>query len=332
MISKRHVVAIVQARMGSTRFPHKVVQPIYGRKEYNDFVEGDPLSVLELLCLRLAASEHLDEIVVAVPANDFALQHYCHSLAPHMPIPLNVAVGSEENVLDRVAQAARDYKADIIVDVTADCPFVDPEHVDLLIDHLNKNGLDYCSNVMTRTWPDGFDVQVYTLQALEQLIGHFPVNTEHTGWNFIQHKDGFKCFNFAAPLNRPAHPEWELTVDHPQDLQLLRILLRMVLEGYDSDEFIEGLLFEAGEVIEILEQFPELLLINKGLHRKEESNPTVVEERSHVPDPTVAFVQCRCPGHQPGEIDVEMYETIVRKHRRHHGFITPGDAEEKKIK
>ncbi len=283
MINKKKVVAIVQARMGSSRFPGKVLSPILTESGYDDF---DPemessVSVLELLCLRLAASEHIDQIVVATPDTPLDQMIWAHvASTKENPTSIHVFQGSEDNVLDRVVQAARANEAEIIVDVTADCPFVDPEMIDEMLSELAKDGLDYCSNVMTRTWPDGFDAQVYTMSALENLIAYFPVRAEHTGWNFIQNKEGFNCRNFPAPHDLE-HPEWELTVDHRADLQLLRVLLMMVLfmERGGLGNTMDALLFPAETIILLLERFPELLKINQGLHRKEESNPAAVIER-----------------------------------------------------
>lgn len=144
-------VAIVQARMGSTRFPGKVMRPI----------KGTPM--IGLLLDRLANAELVDQVVLATTGDprDDPLAQYAreHGYA--------VFRGSEEDVLDRFYQAAADVEGDTLVRITGDCPLVDPKLVDTIILRFLESGADYASNTSPSTYPDGLDVEVFSFSAQE---------------------------------------------------------------------------------------------------------------------------------------------------------------------
>lgn len=145
-------LAIVQARMGSSRLPAKVMRPIAG------------VPMIELLLRRLSASKCISKIVVATsvdPRNE-PLAFHVRSLG------FDVYLGSENDVLDRFYQAAKPYGADSIVRITGDCPLVDPDLVDQVIRLHESSGVDYCSNIEPPTFPDGLDIEVFTFSALER--------------------------------------------------------------------------------------------------------------------------------------------------------------------
>jgi glutamate-1-semialdehyde 2,1-aminomutase len=134
-------VAIVQARMGSIRFPEKVMQPVAG------------VPMIELLLTRLARSRQIDRIVLAT-SDDRRNQ----PLASHVKkLGFDVYQGSENDVLDRYYQSAKCYEAEIIVRITGDCPLIDPQLVDLIIAAFKANKVDYASNTSPATYPDGLD-------------------------------------------------------------------------------------------------------------------------------------------------------------------------------
>lgn len=146
------VIALVQARMGSTRLPNKVMKPIQG------------VPMIELLLTRLSRSKEIDQIVVAssVDMRNHPLVDYVKKLG------YACEQGSEDDVLDRFLQAAKSHNADVIVRITGDCPLVDPDLVDEIIRGFKVNKVDYFSNVNPPTYPDGLDIEVFTLKALEQ--------------------------------------------------------------------------------------------------------------------------------------------------------------------
>ncbi len=144
------VVAIVQARMGSVRFPAKVMRKICG------------VPMIELLLGRLGKSKHIHEIVLATstaPEND-CLEEHVRSLG------FRVFRGSEKNVLLRYTDAAKMSDADVVIRITGDCPLVDPELLDSML--AKFEGLDYFCNTMPPSFPDGLDVEIFTAKALEK--------------------------------------------------------------------------------------------------------------------------------------------------------------------
>src|SRR5688572_5144105 len=146
------IIAIVQARMGSVRFPNKVMRPICGTP------------MIGLLLRRLARARLVDQIVVATsedPRNE-PLVRYVRELG------YGAYQGSENDVLDRYYQVATEAKADAIVRVTGDCPLIDAEIVDELIERFRASGVDYASNVEPPSYPDGLDTEVFTYAALKR--------------------------------------------------------------------------------------------------------------------------------------------------------------------
>src|SRR5262249_16076590 len=146
------VVAIVQARMGSMRFPDKVMRPI----------GSAPL--IERLLERLSRSRRLNPIVLATSTDAGNAKLVKHVLLLGFP----VFEGSEDDVLDRYYQAAKVYSSDVVVRITGDCPLVDPELVDHLIARFHNEQVDYASNTNPPTYPDGLDLEVFTFAALER--------------------------------------------------------------------------------------------------------------------------------------------------------------------
>lgn len=145
-------VAIVQARLGSTRFPKKVMKRIGSR------------SLIELLLTRLSRSSHVDKLIVATTDQsvDDELAEHVHSLH------FDVYRGSETDVLDRFFQAAKKEKPDTVVRITGDCPVIDPAIVDAVIKTHANNAADYTSNISPPTFPDGLDTEVFTFAALQR--------------------------------------------------------------------------------------------------------------------------------------------------------------------
>ena len=236
--------AIVQARMNSTRLPGKALLPLAGKP------------VLWWICARCLLAKRINKVVVATTNNvsnaSIADRHY---------LPYGCEVfrykGNEDDVIGRVLAAANYAEADIIVDITGDCPMIDPRHIDRLIKMLIKHDLDYVSNCVRRTWPDGLDVQVYKTEALAQTIGLYNPK-QHAGWNIAQHPEVFKIMNW--PASPDMHwPDLGLTLDTREDYVLLQILFREF--GSDPGFAIE-------DVIKFLRANPELVEINKGIRRK----------------------------------------------------------------
>jgi len=236
------VVAVVQARVGSTRFPNKVMQPICGTP------------MIGLLLERLSASKRIDRIVVATsvdPRND-ALAEYVRSLG-HA-----VYQGSENDVLDRYYQAARKQQADVIVRVTGDCPLIDPGVVDAVIDRFCQLGYDYVSNTLTPTYPDGLDTEVFAAAALERAWSttDVPYDREHVT-PFLKGAEGYTRYNVTHDDDRSAD-RW--TVDEPDDL----VVVRRVFEHFHPRRDFGWL-----DVLALSDAHPEWFMANQQIARNE---------------------------------------------------------------
>lgn len=255
MFFKKKLVCIIQARMGSSRLPGKVLMNIMEKP------------VLLHLIQRLRSYAHVvDKIVVATTTS--AKDDPICSCCDKWDVPFYR--GSELDVMERVRGCAEQNKAHYILDITSDCPLVDPWQINEAFDFLKKRGLDYISNVVYRDWPDGFDFQIYTRNIYEEMAYHVPAfsaHHSHTGWNILQYQSsissslnrGLKIQHYPFALSCH-HPEWGLTLDEKEDLALLtRVFIHFEKEPWTMT---------AKNIVEYLEKYPELLKINEKVKRK----------------------------------------------------------------
>ncbi len=251
-------VAIIQARIDSKRLPGKVLLPLWKDK-----------TVLEIVVARVSAAETIDEVVIAttVKKSDLLIvDNYKNRIARVYP-NIKLYRGSEHDVLNRVYEAAMSFDATTIVDITADCPLVDPRHIDKLVKEFRKNNIDYISNVVERTWPDGLDIQVYTLKALYYLMRKNTrsldnintLNHDHAGWNIVK-DGGYRVLNVEAP-NKYKHPEWGLTLDEIRDYKVLKYLFEKFVKE-------ENILFPVEDILDFLIVNPDILKYNEMVKRK----------------------------------------------------------------
>jgi spore coat polysaccharide biosynthesis protein SpsF len=238
-------VAIVQARMSSSRLPGKIMRPVVGK----------PL--LELLVERLKRASRVDEVVIATTTNDGDDQ--VESLTQRVGI--GCFRGSEHDVLDRVLGAAHAAQADVIVEITGDCPLIDFQVIDKLVDVYQANDFDYVANVLKRTYPRGLDTQVFATTVLEEVarLTDDPVDHEHVSLYIYQHPERFKLHNVESGL-----PEefWDLrlTVDTAEDFELVRQIYE---ELYPVNPA-----FTIHDVVGLFQRRPELRAINQHIVQK----------------------------------------------------------------
>ena len=235
-------VAIVQARMGSARFPNKVMRPICGTP------------MIGLLLGRLAKAGRIDQIVLATsedPKNE-PLARYVHNLG------YEVYRGSEDDVLDRYHAAAKLYGADVVVRVTGDCPLIDPDVVDAVIDKFSDAGVDYASNCVPPSYPDGLDAEVFSVKALEAAWAGAknPFEREHVT-PFITESSQF---THATQVNSSDESAARWTVDEPEDFEVVRKVF---------EEFHPRSDFSWIEVLELAREHPEWFAVNRHLMRNE---------------------------------------------------------------
>lgn len=235
-------VAIVQARMGSTRLPGKVMKLIGG------------IPIIEILLARLTYALQLNEIMVAtsVDSSNKPLVDHVRALG------YKCYQGSENDVLDRYLQAAKSAGADVLVRITGDCPLVDPRLVDEVVRQFKLTDVDYFSNTSPPTFPDGLDIEVFTLTALEKAAQESskPYDHEHVTPYFRElgrfRQAGLKWSEDLSSLR------W--TVDEPADFLVVSKIF---------DHFAPDIHFSWQQVLHLQLSQPEIFTPNQKLIRNE---------------------------------------------------------------
>jgi len=238
------VVAIIQARMGSTRLPGKVLLDL----------AGEPM--LGRVVNRSRRAAMLEEVVVATTTKpaDEAIVELCAACG------WLCFRGSEDDVLDRYYRAAMQHQADVVVRITSDCPLIEPQIVDRLVrEFLDlQPGVDYACNVLPRrTFPQGLDIEVMRFDVLERAWCEDlnPAWREHVTHYIQRHPDLFRIHGVLNEVDY-SHVRW--TVDTPEDLAFVR----RIYDHFGHDRF------SWREVLAVLEQHPEWLEINRHVQQK----------------------------------------------------------------
>lgn len=245
---KPRIVATIEARMTSSRLPGKVLLPAL----------GEPM--LFHLVRRLRAVTSIDAIVIATTVNDSDQPIIDFACANEIP----VYRGSEENVLERVVGAAEMLNAEVIVEITGDCPIIDPTVVDKTVQLFLDSKVDYVSNTLIRSFPDGMDTQVFSLENLKKSknLTLDPLDLEHVSRFMWQHPNLFSQLNMPAPSDF-YWPELGLTLDEVDDYQLLKKIIETLGP--------KNILFGCADVIALLKKNPEWVEINRRVLRKGDS-------------------------------------------------------------
>lgn len=207
------VVTVIQARMGSSRLPGKVMLPLDGRHVLTHDVQ------------RVAASAAVDEVTVATSVktqDDILARH-----ATRLGVP--VYRGSEADVLSRVFEAADTLDAEVVVRVTGDCPLIDPSTITAVTKPVLSGQADYATNIIERTFPRGLDVEAFSFESLEyvQNVATQPHHREHVTPYYRENRDEFAVVNVTSAdvFNNPqlnARDDLRLTLDEPADYEVLR--------------------------------------------------------------------------------------------------------------
>jgi len=239
------IVATIEARMTSSRLPGKVLLP----------AQGKPM--LYHLVNRLKAVPSINEIVLATTINstddvliDFAKQESILSYR-----------GSEEDVMSRVIGAAETADADVIVEITGDCPIIDPGLVEQTIQMYLHHEAAYVSNTHISSYPDGMDTQVFSLESLKRsaAMTDDPLDHEHVSLHMRNHPEIFPHVHLIAPPS--LHwPSLGLTLDEQADY----LLLKKIIETLNP----KNPLFSCLDAIQLLKQNPDWLEINNHVVRK----------------------------------------------------------------
>lgn len=257
----KNALLIIQARMGSSRLPGKMTVPL---------VDGE--GALQILLRRLAGSRFGGSVVVATTtiAEDDVLAALCQRLA----VPCYR--GSPDDVLGRYYSAYLAHgPARAIVRLTGDCPLHDPEVIDCVIERFFEDGADYAANVITPTWPDGLDVEVFSPELLETMWreARLPSEREHVTQFVYNHGERFRMVNVA---NEADLSDRRWTLDEPEDLEFIRAVLAKLKGGP----------WGYRDVLRVLAAKPELAALNARHRRNEGLEKSKREERTRpVPPP-----------------------------------------------
>ncbi len=240
------IVSIIEARMTSSRLPGKVLMPLAGTP------------ALEMQISRIKRANYLDAIVIATTTNtaDDAIAALAEKVG------VGVFRGSERDVMGRVLAAAQNAHAETVVELTGDCPFTDPRVVDRAVEEFFSGDYDYAANTTIPTFPNGFDVQVFTVAALVDATGRTndPVDRTHVSYYFYMHPDMYRCHNWSA---RPEErgPELRVTLDEQADYEALDRIARELTNVKPQ--------FGAADVVAYLRAHPDVAALNATVRQKE---------------------------------------------------------------
>lgn len=237
-------IATIEARMTSTRLPGKVLMEACGKP------------MLELMVERVRRSALLDDVVVATTTNkeDDKVVEMCDRIG------CMYYRGSETDVLLRVLEAAQSVSADVIVELTGDCPCIDWRHIDYLLKYYLEHDYDFVANNTEQTFPDGFDIRIFSTKELagvnaatKDLKDH-----EHVSIYFPNNQDKFRCYNWVADTweNRPGYA---VTLDEKGDYELIKRIFEALYPN-DPD-------FKCSDVIKFIDEHQDLLQYVKDIKR-----------------------------------------------------------------
>jgi spore coat polysaccharide biosynthesis protein SpsF len=246
---------IIQARMGSSRLPGKALMK-------SD--SGKPLLYYVINQLRYCSK--IKNLVIATTTNqeDDEIEKFANNNS------INVFRGKEKDVLDRYFQCAKKYSFSTIVRITADCPLIDPQIVDKVIEQFFSGNYDFATNTLTRTFPIGTDVEVFSFSALNKAWenAQLPSEREHVT-PYLRNKENSKIINVENTKNIS---NLRLTVDRIEDFELIKQILNNIS--------INPIHLE--DVLELFSRKPELIEINKHINHNEGFNKSLEEDKEFI--------------------------------------------------
>jgi spore coat polysaccharide biosynthesis protein SpsF len=244
-IQKPNIAIIIQARMGSTRLPGKVLKQIQGK------------SVLRHVIERVSFSNFNPNIVIATTEN--IIDDPIMLEAERMEV--QVYRGSENDVLLRYYEAAQFYRADIIVRITSDCPLIDYTVLDQMLARfiIDQEKLDYLSNTCDRTFPRGLDIEIFKFESLQKAYNEAKMEfeREHVTPYIWRHKELFRIKQFKNDINY-ANLRW--TLDTTEDFELIKEIYDALYGGNNR--------FGMKEILIAYKNHPEWNLINASVEQK----------------------------------------------------------------
>ena len=246
---------IIQARMGSSRLPGKVLMK-----------SGNGMPLLYHVINQLRHCSKVKNLVIATTTNqeDDEIEKFADNNS------VNVFRGSEKDVLDRYFQCAKKYSFSTIVRITSDCPLIDPQIVDKVIERFFSGNYDYATNTLIRTFPIGTDAEVFSFSALETAWknAQLPSEREHVTPH-LRNKGNFKTINVENDTNIS---NLRLTVDRIEDFELIKEILNNIS--------INPIHLE--DILELFSRKPELIEINKHVNHDEGFNRSLKEDQEFI--------------------------------------------------
>lgn len=252
MINGKAIKAIIPARMTSSRLPGKVLMDLAGKPALQRVVE------------RTMAAKLIDGVVIATTTSsqDDPIVALCERMG------WEYYRGSEHNVLDRIIEAAKATGTDVLVELTSDCPLIWAGHIDYLVDQhmMTYPGIDLTTNILTRTFPRGFDLRVVNIEALERSQGEIDnnIDLQHAlTWLYLnpKGKQNYKVHGIEAPPEQ-RRPDLEFTLDTEADLELLNWIFAFEANGYNLE-------LNPEQIIHIIDSYPEKYAKVSRIERKD---------------------------------------------------------------
>lgn len=237
-----NIGVIIQARMGSTRLPGKIMKKI------------EQKTVIEYVISSLEKSEFIQEIIIATTKNkeDDVIEDKVKKLGK------KIYRGSQDNVLERYTFAARENKLDIVIRITSDCPLIDVNIVDSIIKEFIDKKPDYISNTIKRTYPRGMDCEVFSINALERAYrdAESESDKEHVTPYIYKNPDKFKISNYCADED---NSKYRITLDVEEDFEVISFIIKEINN--------KRLDFSYESVIKIIED-SKIYTINQHVEQK----------------------------------------------------------------
>ena len=252
-----NICCIIQARIGSTRLPGKVMLNVEDQKP-----------VLYFVIKQLQECKLIDKIIVATTTNeeDNQIVNYSKNMG------INYFRGSSKDVLDRYYQCAKEYSASTIVRIPSDKPLIDPEIVDCLVTIFKKKSYDYVTNFLPNpTFPSGTEVEVFSMNGLEKVWkkAKLPSEREHVTNYFSNHEDEFKITHIENSKNL-SYLRW--AIDRIDDLELVRLIVSKIKK--------RPILMK--DIVDLFDKEPELIKINESVNREEGNLKSLKEDEDFL--------------------------------------------------
>ena len=246
------ISCIIQARMGSSRLPGKVMK-----------VLDDENTLLHHVINQLKNCQLIDEFIVAttnLEEDDIIIKYLEKNSIKYFR-------GESKDVLDRYFQCAKKFGCKIIVRIPADKPLIDPKLVDKCIEIFNSKDYDYLTTFLPPTFPIGSEVEIFSFKTLETtwMNAHLPSEREHVTPFIYNHKEKFKIFNFSNKIDQ-SNFRW--AVDRQEDFELVNSIISKIKK--------QPILIE--DILDLMEKEPELKKINENVVHDEGTKKSLKED------------------------------------------------------